>query len=205
MKGQASVLTMVIMTALALIISLALWNLFMSTASIQSEQALTASTLARESARVSVVALSSVKVNDTAYRFAFQTTTLDYQPATIYLMVLYSVTTSPKPASFTLYEVRNSPADISNASTLTLIPNTTAKTETVGVDYVMIRPVNSNEYAPLSVYYASSVTIYRLFLNGAPKCIVVEVPASVVSDQAQLTVLVKISNRYYQIAALPLS
>jgi len=196
---------MVIMTAMALIISLALWNLFMSTASIQSEQALTASTLARESARVSVVALSSVKVNNAAYRFAFQVTTLDYQPVTIYLMVLYSVTTSPRPASFTLYEVENAPADITSASTLTLIPNTTARTEIAEADYVMIRPVNSNEYAPLSIYYTSSVTMYRLLLNGVPKCIVVEVPTSLVNNQAQLTVLIKISNRYYQITALPLS
>ncbi|MCD6428657.1 MAG: hypothetical protein J7L12_03470, partial [Desulfurococcales archaeon] len=64
MKGQASVLTMVIMTALALVISLAVWNLFMSTASIQSEEAMTAATLARESARLSVVTLSSVRVNN---------------------------------------------------------------------------------------------------------------------------------------------
>ena len=207
MKGQASVLTMVIMTAAALAISLALWSLFMSSASIQSEQALTASTLARESSRVSVVALSLVKVgsSNSTYRVALQVSTLDYQPATLYLMVLRSVTTSPKPTSFTLYELTSYSADITNASTLTEIPNSTGYTEVAGADKVLIRPINSNEYAPLSLYYSGSVTLYRLFVSGEPVCVVVEVPADVVSNYAQLVVLIKVNNRYYQINSLPLS
>ena len=207
MKGQASVLTMIIMTALALIISLAVWNLFMSTASIQSEQALTASTLARESARISVVELSSVKVNSSnpKYRFAFQISTLDYQPVTVYLMILHSVTTSPKPTSFTLYELAGPSADIANTSTLILVSNSTVNTERANSDNVMIRPVNSNEYAPLSVYYDAQVTLYRLFLTGEPACVVVEVPADIASNYAQLVVFIKISSRYFQINSLPLS
>jgi len=206
MKGQASVLTMIIMTALALVISLAIWNLFMSTASIQSEQALTVSTLARESARISVVELSSVKVNSSnpKYRFAFQISTLDYQPVTLYLMILHSVTTSPKPTSFTLYELASPSADIADTSTLILISNSTVN-EKANSDNVMIRPVNSNEYAPLSIYYDATITPYRIFLPGEPKCYIIEVSADAVSDYAQLVILIKINNKYYQIATLPLS
>jgi len=205
LKGQASVLTMVIMTALALVISLAVWNLFMSTAAIQSEEAMTAATLAKESARLSVAALSSVKVNDTMYRFAFQFSTLDYQPITVYLLVLTSITSSPKPISFNLYEITTPLADISNDSTLILRPNTTAYTEVSESENVLIRPVRSSEYASLSLYYEGSVTLYRVFMTGDPECFVIEVPASAVSNSAQLTVLIKISDKYYQVMALPLS
>jgi len=203
-KGQASVLTMVIMTALALVISLAIWNLFMSSAAIQREEALTAATLARESTRISVINLASVNVSG-AYRFAFQFVTIDYQPASLYLMVLESVTESPRPMSFTLYEVLRPSADISNSSMLNPVSNTTAHTEAADSEYVMIRPLNSNEYAPLSIYYDSTVRPYRVFLRGEPECYVIEVPSSAVSNQAQLIVLIKISNKYYQITALPLS
>jgi len=205
MRGQASVLTMIIMTAMALIISLAIWNLFMGTASIQSEEALTASTLARETARISVNNLASVKVNDTAYRFAFQFVTMNYQPALVYLMVLRSVTTSPTPVSFTLYEIAGSSADISNTSMLVQIPNSTINTEAISSKYIMIRPANSNEYSPLSVYYDATIRPYRIFLPGEPKCYIIEVPADAVSNYAQLVVLIKISSKYYQITTLPLS
>jgi len=203
MKGQASVLTMIIMTAMALVISLAVWNLFMSTASIQREEALIASALAREIARISVNNLASVKVNDTAYRFAFQFVTMDYQPATVYLMVLRSATTSPTPVSFALYEIESS-ADISNTSMLFQISNLIINTEVINTKYIMIRPANSNEYAPLSVYYDATIMPYRIFLSGEPKCYIIEVSADDVSNYAQLVILIKINNKYYQIATLPL-
>jgi len=201
-RGQAAVLTTLLLTAAALAISLALWSYFVSVASVQREQALIASTITRESTRIVLTRISTVSVtvgSERYYRFVYQVSTLDSQPALIYLLILSSFTTTPTPIDFNMYLIRDPYSNITNTSTLTPISDVEFRDSR----YVFIRPINVNEHVELSLYWKGTVGLHKFYMEGPPTAIVVEVRASDLSD-AWLVTLIKISNRYYQIGMNPI-
>jgi len=202
MRAQALILTTLILTAAALLISLALWNYFSSIANIQGEAALIASIIARESTRIIITKLSSVSVTtDSNYsRIAYQITTLDYQPALTYLLLLNEYPSNPTPLNITIYSMSDTYANITNTSTLALLNDY----ELTKSKNVLIKPLNSNDYAELSIYWKGILKLHKLYLNGTPRVIIIEVKKSLIRN-AWLLILIKINNKYYQVNAQAVS
>ncbi len=174
----------------------------MGIASIQREQALIASTITRESTRIVLTRISTVPVSinsEQYYRIVYQVSTLDSQPALIYFLVLNSFTTSPEPVGFNAYLTNEPYSNITNTSTLTLIDDV----EYSDSRYVFIRPLNVNEHVELSLYWEGTVGLCKLYMDGTPTAVVIEVRADELSN-AWLVMLIKISNRYYQIGMNPI-
>ena len=202
MKGQATLLTTLLLTATALVISLALWSYFVSITSTQREQAQIMSVIVRESFRVIITKLTSVPViinGSKYYRIAYQISTADMQPTLIYFLILNYFTTSPSPIDFKLYTMKSPYIDVTNTSTLTPV-NTL---ETVNSEHIMIRPLNVNEHVELSLYWKGVTSLHRLYIDSPPTVVVIEIPAQQLNN-AWLLLMIKVSNHYYQINLNPL-
>jgi len=203
MKAQATVLTTLILTATAVAISLALWSLFTSISASQSEAALIALTISRESSRIAIAKLSvvSVDINGTDYyRVLYQVSTLDMQPASIYITILNKFTDKPETVNYTLYSLTTPYSNISNTSTLSKVGSESVSD--VPSTYVYIKPPQISEYAMLSLYYKGTVNLTRVYVIGKPTAFIVEVKTSEL-DNSWIVVFIQVNNKFYQIFAQP--
>ncbi len=204
MRAQASVLTTLILTATAVAISLALWSLFITISASQSEAALTTLTISRESSRIAIAKLSvvSMSINGTDYyRILYQISTLDAQPASIYIAVLNKFTDRPMPINYTLYLLTTPYSNISNTTTLLRVGSEAVST--VSSTYVYIKPPQISEYAMLSLYYKGNVNLTRIYITGKPAAFVIEVKISELSNP-WIAIFIQINNKFYQIFTQPI-
>ena len=204
MRAQASILTTLILTATAVAISLALWSLFTTISANQSEAALVAAAISRESSRVSIAKLSvvSVSINGTNYyRVLYQVSTLDMQPASIYIAILNKFTSEPIPINYSIYMLTTPYTNISNISTsLKVGYGSVVKTSSTNV---YIKPPQINEYATLSLYYEGVINLTRIYVAGKPVAFIVEVKADELNN-SWVTVFTQVNNKFYQIFMQPI-
>jgi len=204
MRAQASVLTTLILTATAVAISLALWSLFTTISANQSEAALIAATISRESSRVSIAKLSVVSVSINGinyYRILYQVSTLDMQPASIYIAVLNKFTSEPIPINYSIYMLTTSYTNISNISTsLKVGYRSIIKTSSTNI-YVKLPQIN--EYATMSLYYEGVINLTRIYVAGKPVAFIVEVETDELNN-SWVTVFTQINNKFYQIFMQPI-